>query len=94
MGVPDACQYKAGKGIIWLPEGIRFHRNNGGAGKRRITGFRHCCGKQFPHYGRPLHGNLSKTWRRIKKAAALTNMSAHVLDERVGNAIVQACDEI
>lgn len=31
---------------------------------------------------------------RIKKAAAYTNMTAHILDEKIGNAIVKACDEI
>ena len=31
---------------------------------------------------------------RIKMAAAMTNMAANVLDERIGKAILQACDEI
>ena len=44
--------------------------------------------------GRPLHGEFIRNLARIKKAAAFTNMTAHVLDERVGNAIVAACDEI
>ena len=39
-------------------------------------------------------GAVSYTHLRIKKAAALTNMSAHVLDETIGGAIVEACDEI
>lgn len=44
--------------------------------------------------GRPLHPEFIKNLARIKKAAAFTNMTAHVLEERTGNAIVQACDEI
>lgn len=44
--------------------------------------------------GRPLHAEFIRNLARIKKAAAFTNMTAHVLDEKVGNAIVKACDEI
>ena len=44
--------------------------------------------------GRPLHPAFINNLARIKKAAAYTNMTAHVLDERIGKAIVQACDEI
>lgn len=44
--------------------------------------------------GRPLHPEFIRNLARIKKAAAFTNMSAHVLDETVGQAIVRACDEI
>lgn len=44
--------------------------------------------------GRPLHPEFIKNLARIKKAAAFTNMTAHVLDEPVGKAIVLACDEI
>lgn len=44
--------------------------------------------------GRPLHPEFIRNLVRIKKAAAFTNMSAHVLDEAVGQAIVRACDEI
>lgn len=44
--------------------------------------------------GRPLHSEFIRNLARIKKAAAFTNMSAHVLDETVGQAIVRACDEI
>lgn len=44
--------------------------------------------------GRPLHPVFINNLARIKKAAAYTNMAAHVLDEKIGNAIVEACDEI
>lgn len=50
--------------------------------------------KNFHITGRPLHGEFIKNLARIKKAAAFTNMTAHVLEEQTGNAIVQACDEI
>lgn len=50
--------------------------------------------KNFYITGRPLHGEFIKNLARIKKAAAFTNMTAHVLEERTGKAIVQACDEI
>ena len=48
----------------------------------------------FKITGRPLHPEFIKNLARIKKAAAYTNMAAHVLDEEKGNAIVKACDEI
>ncbi len=44
--------------------------------------------------GRPLHPVFINNLARIKKAAAMTNMAANVLDERIGKAILQACDEI
>ena len=44
--------------------------------------------------GRPLHPVFINNLARIKKAAAMTNMAANVLDERIGRAILQACDEI
>lgn len=44
--------------------------------------------------GRSLHPSFINNLARIKKAAAYTNMSAHVMDERIGKAIIQACDEI
>ena len=43
---------------------------------------------------RPLHPVFINNLARIKKAAAMTNMAANVLDERIGKAILQACDEI
>lgn len=48
----------------------------------------------FQITGRPLHRSFINNLARIKKAAAYTNMTAHVLDEQIGKAIVQACDEI
>ena len=50
--------------------------------------------KNFHITGRPLHPEFIKNLVRIKKAAAYTNMTAHILDEKIGNAIVKACDEI
>ena len=44
--------------------------------------------------GRPLHTEFNRNLVRIKKAAAMTNMAAHVLDESIGGAIIKACDEI
>ena len=57
-----------------------------------ITGLR--AKKNFHITGRPLHPEFIKNLVRIKKAAAYTNMTAHILDEKIGNAIVKACDEI
>ena len=50
--------------------------------------------KNFRITGRPLHPEFIRNLARIKKAAACTNMAAHVLDEKIGRAIIQACDEI
>ena len=44
--------------------------------------------------GCPLHPAFINNLARIKKAAAITNMTAHVLDEQIGQAIIRACDEI
>ncbi len=44
--------------------------------------------------GRPLHPAFIRNLAKIKKAAAYTNMAAGVLDETIGQAIIQACDEI
>ena len=46
--------------------------------------------KNFHITGRPLHPEFIKNLVRIKKAAAYTNMTAHILDEKIG----KACDEI
>ncbi len=43
---------------------------------------------------RPLHPVFIDNLARIKMAAAMTNMAANVLDEGIGKAILQACDEI
>ena len=37
--------------------------------------------------GRPLHTEFIRNLVRIKKAAAMTNMAAHVLDESIGGAL-------
>jgi len=48
----------------------------------------------FAITARPLHPAFINNLARIKKAAAMTNMTAHVLNEDIGNAIIKACDEI
>lgn len=50
--------------------------------------------KNFNITKRPLHTAFINNLAKVKKAAALTNMAAHVLDEKTGAAILQACDEI
>ena len=50
--------------------------------------------KNFNITGRPLHPVFICNLARIKKAAAITNMNANLLDERIGKAIMTACDEI
>ena len=96
MGVPDACQYKIAGG--------RYHmvtrKESDSIGTMEVPvkayyGVQTLRAKNNFHItGRPLHGEFIRNLARIKKAAAFTNMTAHVLDERVGNAIVAACDEI
>ena len=44
--------------------------------------------------GRPIHPELIRNLARIKKAAALTNLEAHLLTQEQARAIIQACDEI
>lgn len=48
----------------------------------------------FPITGRKLHPQLILALARVKKAAALTNLDAGLLDKQRCDAIVQACDEI
>lgn len=50
--------------------------------------------KNFNITGRPVHPVFINNLAKIKKAAAFTNMAAHILNKPVGDAIVQACDEI
>lgn len=50
--------------------------------------------KNFNITKRPLHPVFICNLAKIKKAAAYTNMAAHVLDIKIGNAIAAACDEI
>lgn len=44
--------------------------------------------------GRTIHPVLIRSLALIKKAAAMTNMHAHCLEESTANAIIQACDEL
>ncbi|MDF2803684.1 MAG: ansB1, partial [Anaerocolumna sp.] len=50
--------------------------------------------KNFNITGRPLHPIFIKNLVKIKKAAAITNMEAGLLDIKIGRAIIDACDEI
>ena len=44
--------------------------------------------------GRTIHPVLIRSLALIKKAAAMTNVHAHCLEESTANAIIQACDEL
>lgn len=48
----------------------------------------------FPLARRPVHPELITCLALVKKAAAIANMRAGVLDPRIGQAICQACDEV
>lgn len=50
--------------------------------------------KNFHITGRKMNENLIVSLCEIKKAAAITNMESKNLDENIGNAIIQACNEI
>ena len=50
--------------------------------------------ENFPITGLRMHPELIRSLAYIKKAAALTNREAGLLDERIAGAIVRACDEI
>lgn len=50
--------------------------------------------ENFPLSGQPMHPQLITALCIVKKAAALANMEVGLLDEIIGQAIVQACDEI
>lgn len=50
--------------------------------------------ENFNITGRRIHPQLIKSLAEIKKAAAITNMDIELLNRKVGNAIVKACDEI
>ncbi|WP_186429349.1 aspartate ammonia-lyase [Clostridium sp. BSD9I1] len=50
--------------------------------------------ENFNITGRRIHPQLIKALAEIKKAAAITNMDIELLNRKVGNAIVKACDEI
>lgn len=48
----------------------------------------------FQITGRTIHKELIISVAKIKKAAAITNMKAHLLNEKKAYAIISACDEI
>ena len=50
--------------------------------------------ENFPITGSKVHPEFINSIACVKKASAITNCEAGVLDEKVANAIVQACDEI
>lgn len=50
--------------------------------------------ENFPITGVPVHATLIRALAQVKKAAARANMEAHLLNHRVGNAIVEAAEEI
>jgi aspartate ammonia-lyase len=50
--------------------------------------------KQYVVTGQKSHINLVKAFVMIKRSAAIVNMELNVLDKEIGNAIIQACDEI
>jgi aspartate ammonia-lyase len=50
--------------------------------------------ENFPLTGRPIHRKLIMALVTVKKAAALANMELGLLPEKVGRAILCACDEI
>ncbi|HSF50466.1 MAG TPA: aspartate ammonia-lyase [Nitrososphaeraceae archaeon] len=50
--------------------------------------------KQYKVSGQKSHFNLVKAFAMIKRSAAIANMELNVLDRKIGQAIIQACDEI
>ena len=50
--------------------------------------------ENFPVSGQRLHPELIRALAEVKKAAALANMKAGLLEPRLGNAVTAACDEI
>lgn len=50
--------------------------------------------ENFRITGRRIHPELIKALAQIKKAAAITNMEIELLNRKIGNAIVKACDEV
>ena len=50
--------------------------------------------ENFPLNRGPIHPELIRALAQVKKACALTNMKCGLLEARLGDAIVQACDEI
>ncbi len=50
--------------------------------------------QNFNITGRQMNPSFISNLMKIKKAAALTNKSANLLDEKIADAIIKACDEI
>ena len=50
--------------------------------------------ENFPMTGRMMHPDLIANLALVKKAAARANLDAGMLEARVANAIMAACDEI
>lgn len=50
--------------------------------------------KNFKITGKPMHPAFIRNLVKIKKAAAITNLSIHMLDSKIGDAIICACNEI
>ncbi|MDF2611294.1 MAG: aspA [Lachnospiraceae bacterium] len=50
--------------------------------------------KNFNITGRPMHPAFIRNLVKIKKAAAMTNQSIHMLEDKTAKAIISACDEI
>jgi aspartate ammonia-lyase len=50
--------------------------------------------ENFPVTGRPIHPELIRALVTVKKAAALTNTAAGLLEPKIADGIARACDEI
>lgn len=50
--------------------------------------------ENFMITGKKVHMEMIKALAQVKKATAITNMQVELLNEKVGNAIIEACDEI
>jgi aspartate ammonia-lyase len=50
--------------------------------------------ENFPITGVPVHATLIQALAQVKKAAARANMEAHLLNHKVGQAIIQASEEV
>ena len=50
--------------------------------------------RNFPMTGRTMHPEMIASLALVKKAAALTNLRAGLLEARIAKAIMAACDEI
>lgn len=50
--------------------------------------------ENFPITGVPVHGTLIRALAQVKKAAARANMEVHLLNHKVGQAIIEAADEV